>query len=304
VETVKISMVFSDGISRGPAHCRVIVDPIIGGASEEATPNSFVLEWSKQRGVSKFNIDYPLSRITSSPDDESEVIVSGRLGFVGIIRGEQLIEETIEGPDSQGFIRDLRPIGHHLYAVGMGRQVYRRHGPHQWGRFDDGLKSIPEGYLEVTGFNAIDGVSEEDMYAVGFNGEIWHCAKGEWREVTSPTNLILERVRVVRPDLVYAAGQGGILLRGHGDAWESVDQTRTDKNFWGLEWFRDRLYLSTNDGVFRLDDRDELESVDLALPGPRTYSQLHANKGALWSFGPKHLSWTEDGKIWVDAVMR
>jgi len=297
-------MVFSDGVSGGPAHCRVIVDPIMEGVTEEAAMNSFVLEWSQKRIVSRLNTEYPLARIALSPDHESEVIISGRLGFIGIIRGDKLIEERIEGPDSQGFIRDLRPIGQHLYAVGMGRQVYRRLGPQHWVQFDDGLKNAPEDYLEVTGFNAIDGASEEDIYAVGFNGEIWHCAKGKWREVASPTNLILERVRVVRSDLVYAAGQRGVLLRGHEEVWESIDQSITDKDFWGLEWFRDHLYLSTNEALFRLNDRDELESVDLGLAGPRTYSQLHANKGALWSFGPKHLSWTQDAETWIDALMR
>jgi len=237
-------------------------------------------------------------------EHESQIFVAGRLGFIGIIDKNRVIEETIEGPQSQGFIRDLRVIGHHLYATGMGRQVYRRLGPAEWGSFDHGLVNISTDYLDITGFNAIDGASEEDIYAVGFDGEIWRCVSGEWRQVASPTNLILERVRTLKPDLVYAAGQGGILLRGHDEVWEVIHQTETDEDFWGLEWFRDRLYLSTDSGLFRLNDRDELESVDLGLGGPRTYSQLHANNGALWSFGPKHLSWTEDGGTWNDVVTR
>lgn len=304
MDSVKLSIVFSDGVSLGPARCRVIVDPMIAGPNEEGAMNSVILEWSKERGTTALEINHPLTRIVLSPEHESQVFVVGRLGFVGLIEGDSVIEETIEGPQSQGFIRDFRVIGQHVYATGMGRQVYRRLGPGNWGRFDYGLVNSSKDYLHVTGFNAIDGVSEEDIYAVGFDGDIWHCVRGEWRQVASPTNLILERVRALKPDLIYAAGQAGALLRGHDDVWEFIDQTETTGDFWGLEWFYGRLYLSTNEGLFRLNDHDELEPVDLGLPGPRTYSQLHANNGALWSFGPRHLSWTADGETWNDVIMR
>ncbi len=304
MDSAKLSLVFSDGVSVGPAHCRVIVAPVFAGPTEEGPTNSIILEWSKERGMTASEIGHPLTRIALFPGHKSQVLVVGRLGFVGLVEGDSVIEETIEGPQSQGFIRDIRVIGQHVYATGMGCQVYRRSGPGDWGRFDHGLVDSPADYLEVTGFNAIDGLSEEDIYAVGFGGAIWHCVRGEWRQVASPTNLILERVRALKPDLVYAVGQAGSLLRGHDDVWESIDQTETDEDFWGLEWFKGRLYLSTNEGLFRLNDRDDLERVDLGLPGPRTYSQLHANNGALWSFGPKHLSWTEDGEAWNGVVMR
>lgn len=230
--------------------------------------------------------------------------MAGRLGYIGVIDGDKVFDETIIGPQSEGFIRDLKIIGQHAYATGMGRQVYRRLGPGNWQRFVSGIADTSNDYLQVTGFNAIDGVSEEDIYAVGFDGEIWRCVRGQWHQITSPTNLILECVKAIKPDLVYAAGQAGILLRGCEDIWEFIDQTQTTQDFWGLEWFSGRLYLSTEEGLFRLNERDELEAVQMNLPEPRTYSQLDASNGALWSFGPKHLSWTVDGQTWNDVVMR
>ncbi len=301
---MSLPLVFSDGVSLGPGHCLVIVDPVMDGLSEEVTANSVVLEWSQERGMTAIKFDYPLSRIAFLPEPESQAIVSGRLGFIGLIQDRRVIEELIEGPQAEGFIRDLRVIDQHVYATGMGRQVYRRASRGKWLPFHRGLIRSPADYLDITGFNAIDGLSEEDIYAVGFGGDIFHCATGEWREIASPTNLILERVCAMKRDLVFAAGQSGVLLRGHHDAWEAIDQAETSSDFWGLECFRGRTYLATNEGIFRLNDRDELETVDLGLPGPRTYSQLHAGKGALWSFGPRHLSWTEDGESWNDAVIR
>jgi hypothetical protein len=300
---MRLSLAFSDGVSLGPGHCHVIVDPIPEAPNEELNANSVVLEWSQERGASAVKFDYPLSRIALLPEPEPRVIVSGRLGFIGLIEERGVSEEVIEGAQDEGFIRDLRVIDRHVYATGMGRQVYRRAGRGHWSRFDRGLVRSSRDYLDLTGFNAIDGLSEEDIYAVGFNGSMCNCLKGEWREIATPTNLILERVRAQRSDLVFAAGQSGILLRGYRDVWEIINQTETSNDFWGLECFRGRTYLATDEGIFRLSDHDELEKLDLGLPGPRTYSQLHASGGALWSFGARHLSWTEDGESWNDAVI-
>lgn len=248
-------------------------------------------------------LDYPLTRIVLSPEADSEVMVSGRLGFVGLIRDQQVVAEEIEGPEDRGFICDMRVIGQHAYAAGMGRQVYRRTGAGRWDQFEIGIDTSSENFLDVIGFNAIDGLSEDDAYAVGFKGDIWHRTKEKWHKVVSPTNLILERVRAVKPDIVFAAGRGGLLLRGHSDRWESVDQNVTRQDFWGLEWFQDRLYVSTSQGIFRLTDTDDLELIDDGLPKPRTYSQLHAGNGALWSFGADNLSWTSDGETWNEVLM-
>ena len=247
-------------------------------------------------------VDHPLTRIVLSPESNSEVMVCRRLGFVGLIRGNQVFEEDIEGPEDRGFICDVRIIGQHANAAGMDLQVYRRVGPGRWERFEKGIDASWKDILDVTGFNAIDGLSEDDVYAVGFKGDIWHCINGEWLNVASPTNLIIERVRVVKPDLVFAAGRAGLLLRGHGAILESIDQNATKEDFWGLEWFQGQLYLATPQALFRLTDSDDLEPIDDRLPTPRTYSQLHAGNGALWSFGSRHLSWTTDGERWNEVL--
>jgi hypothetical protein len=298
------AIVFSDGVSLGPGKCKVIAVPEAQNGYGQDPPNSLVLDWSPEKGMVSLMMDHPLTRIVLSPESESEVMVCSRLGSVGLIRGNQVVEEDIEGPENRGFICDVRVIGQHAYVAGMDRQVYRRVGSGRWERFEKGIDTSWKDILDVAGFNAIDGLSEDDVYAVGYKGDIWHCTKGEWRSVASPTNLIIERVRTVKPDLVFAAGRAGLLLRGHDDRWESVNHDVTRQDFWGLEWFQDRLYLATSQGLFRLTDSDDLEGVDDGFPKPRTYSQLHASNGALWSFGPRHLSWTTDGETWSEVLTR
>jgi len=297
---------FVDGVSLGPGRCKVIAKFLVDERPEdEDTPaNNAVLDWSRDREVTGLSVDFPIVRIALGPTPERDAFVAGRLGTIGWIRNEKLIEEVIHGPESYGFLRDLRTIGKHLYAAGMGRQVYCRVRNGAWVRFDEGLLNNPTDYLDVTGVNAIDGLNEGDIYAVGFNGEIWHRSENQWSPVDSPTNLILERVRAIDTDRIYACGQAGVLLRGHGQTWEIVEQVETEDDFWGLEWFLGKLYLATTNQLYRLKSNDTLEPIEQGLSGARTYSQLHAGHGALWSFGLHHLSWTEDGETWNEAVMQ
>lgn len=294
---------YVDGLSLGPECCCVIAQPTFPESSFEDMPPSLIVDWTRSDGATLRQSDYPLVRLASVNIYEGHIFLAGRLGNVIHIEKGQYSEEVIEGPHEHGFIRDLREIGGHLYAVGMGRQVYRRLSSGQRVNCDDRLLHFSSDVLDIRGLNSIDGLSYDDIYAVGFGGEIWHCVCGTWREVSSPTNVILERVHTVRTDLVYAAGQSGVLLRGHQEIWEPIEQTATSGDFWGMAWFQNRLYLSNNDGIFVLTDQDELVPLDIGLPGERTFGQLHSNRGALWSFGTQHCSWTENGKTWHDAVI-
>ncbi len=68
-----------------------------------------------------------------------------------------------------------------------------------------------------------------------FCGEIWRCNKG-WQQLESPTNVILNKVKVVRDDLIYVCGQQGMLLVGTDNVWSIVDHGSTTDQIWDLEW--------------------------------------------------------------------
>jgi hypothetical protein len=181
----------------------------------------------------------------------------------------------------------------------MSRQVYRREGPEHWCRWDEGAV-LPIGVIEVAGLNSIDGVCEDDIYAVGFGGEIWRCVDGRWHQVKSPTRVILYCLRVVRKDLIYAVGQKGVLLRGNGDSWEQIAQKETTDDLWGMEWFNETLYVCSNEAIYRVNEDGKFEAIDMGHI--KTCGHLHANDGVMWSFGRKHVAWTENGLDWNDVT--
>src|SRR5688572_6301478 len=105
---------------------------------------------------------------------------------------------------------DLRfcgAIAGYAYACGMRRQVYRRSGEDEWEAIH-----APEGKKgELSGFEAIDGFDEKEIYAVGWEGEIWQLLKRKWTERSSPVNVILTGVECAPNGQVYICGQTGTL---------------------------------------------------------------------------------------------
>lgn len=294
---------FLSGVVQDADVGRVIAQ--VDELKDAGSTSSTLLKWTRHdRQWTAFELSWHATRLCMGSVPEPYLLAVGPAGFVlgGNAQGtfEEEIDASDEGPGRRGDIRDLRFIGDHAYVAGMSRQVYRREGPGRWVRQDSGTVQ-PLGALELAGFNAIDGLSESDVFAVGFGGEIWRRHEQVWRQLDSPTNLVLHRVRVISSNLAYACGQEGVLLRGNGDQWEAIPQDTVIDDLWGMEWYREQLYVACDSGLFVLTDEDDLSRVDMGL-GDVSTRHLHQNDGVLWSFGPKHVIWTEDGINWEDVT--
>jgi hypothetical protein len=292
-----ITTTIADGASLGPGHCAMIFQP----SDDELTETEFdslFSRWSEIEGAAIAPLEFVARRLVQFDDG---IFVLGRLGHVTQFKDTMRINETIQGPEDFGFLTDLTAIGGRLYATGMSRQVYVRHAANDWKRFDRGVLDDSIQVERVTGFRSIDGLGEDGIYAVGLEGEIWHCRAGVWRQSVSPTNVTLEQVKVVGPDEVYAAGQAGVILRGSEDAWDVIEQTQTEEDFWGLEWFNDVLYVATASQLFKWSPGSDLEP--LVLPGTELniLCRLRTGHGTLWVFGLHQVFWTENGAVWHEA---
>jgi len=273
---------------------------------DAGSTSCWLMKWTRlDRKWYSFDLSWHATRMCVLEKPHPHLLAVGPAGIVSVNtpKGdeEEEIDSTEDGPKRRGDIRDLRAIGEHAYVVGMSRQVYRREGPGQWVRKDQGVVQ-PRGTLDLAGFNAIDGLDELDLYAVGFGGEIWHCHNNNWHKLDSPSNLVLLRVRVVNKELVYVSGQQGTILRGQGHHFKAIKQDVTKDDFWGMEWYRDQLYVACDSGIYVLTDGNDLLKVDMGLANDITFRHLHANDGVMFSFGPKHIVWTEDGLAWHDIT--
>lgn len=220
---------------------------------------------------------------------------NGTIGFGYGDYKEEQIDATDDGPKSRGPLRDLRVIGDHLYATGMGRQVYCRDAAGKWARIDEGMV-LARGVIEVCGFNSIDGVNENDIWAAGLLGEIWHYNGKEWKKQECGTKLSLHKVVAVQPNQVYCVGQKGLVLKYDGNNWQTLHNDAAIGDLWGAVWFNDALYAAAANGLYRLQN-DKLEKVP--VNDISSFGHLHAGDGMLWSFGTGQVASTSDGTKWV-----
>jgi hypothetical protein len=253
-----------------------------------------------------FSLPWHAVRVVYTEHEQPSAIAIGPDGIVSFSDAKGATEENVDeegpdGPSRRGPIRDLKLIAGVPYAVGMSRQVYRREGADNWTHQDEGTLA-PRGVMALSGLNSLDGLTESCIYAVGFNGEIWRRLNGDWQQLNSPTMSVLHTVKVVREDLIFASGQLGTLLRSDGEHWEVIEHGADVADLWGIEWFDGKLYVACDQGLFRLDEHDALQHVDMKLDPLATCRHLHSADGVLLSTGPKHMCWSEDGTLWQDVT--
>ena len=261
-------------------------------------PHATIIEWDAGKwGQETKGWGCTSCCVVKKPKEQLVAIGEGGQVFV-VGGGDQHDEEMATGPESPkklGYMRSVRAIEGVAYAAGMMRQVYRRDAANSWSPIDKGMRASRD--AKVCGFEAIDGFTQKEIYAAGYKGEIWRYDGKKWKQIDSPTNLVLTNAICAGDDKVYACGQRGLLLRGRKDSWEIIDHDSTKQDLWGLAWYKDRLYLSSTKQVFTLEKGDVLERVRFGEDTPLTAYHLSAADGVLWSIGAKDVM-AYDGKSW------
>ncbi|MFC1609762.1 hypothetical protein ACFL6C_02280 [Myxococcota bacterium] len=259
---------------------------------DEGAPHTALLTWDKGKWLHHL-LDWVANSACVRRDPVQQVVITGEDGeyLVGGGGGD-LIEGKIPvhaGPrKKRGPLRSVRAIGGVPYVVGMGGVVFRQEQPDQWVRVDSGIP--PSQNLE-----SIAGISDKDMYAVGRKGAIWRCQDGVWQKIDSPTKVILTSVCCGHDKQAYACGQDGTLLRGKKGKWKAINQKETDADLWDVEWFKDKLYVSTMTAVYRLEG-NKLQYV-FGKEQPETAYHLSSSGSVLWSIGGKDIM-AFNGKTW------
>lgn len=195
-------------------------------------------------------------------------------------------------PLERGHLRAVRTIGEHTFVAGMGRQVYRRDAVDRWVCLD---RTIRPAVGETKGFEGIDGVHEEDVYAVGWDGEIWHWDGAAWRQQPGPTTHVLTGVRCGSDGQVHAWGRRGLIVTGRGADWRLLPQDPLVGDIRDMAWHDGDLYVATGSALYTLVD-GTLQPVGFGDDVPTGFGRLSVSDGMLWSIGPKDIMAHEDGR--------
>jgi hypothetical protein len=265
-------------------------------AADMKIPQTLFAVWHQGQWLDGGDVKWRASGMAVARTPLEQMIATGEWGDVSCVGSGDLHAEHVatgvKQPSDRGPLRGARRIGSSIYVVGMDRQAYRRTDANRWVEF--GPK--PTSQADTTGFEAIDGFNEQDIYAVGWDGDIWKFSGAAWDPLPSPTNLVLVDVCCAGDGSVYACGRKGFLIKGRDQTWDAIDTGGLEEDIWSLAWFNGRLYLATMYNVYTLDSNG-VRALDMGTDQPQTCHRLSAEDGVLWSIGAKDVM-AFDGTAW------
>ncbi|QTT83336.1 hypothetical protein HUT29_19275 [Pseudomonas chlororaphis] len=204
-------------------------------------------------------------------------------------------------PTSNGPLTAVRAFANgQVFCVGTARQAYRKTGSSSWIRVDQTCKPDDPETCSTTAFLAVDGFCAEEVYAVGWEGEIWMFDGSGWHQIDSPTNLALHGLYCAPDGVVYICGKCGTLLKGRGSVWEVLEQSDTEEDLRSVCMFEGVLYVCSTNLVYRWHDEKKLEVVKMASPVSTT-GRLTAAGHRMLSIGLKDVA-IFDGQDWHQLV--
>jgi hypothetical protein len=279
----------------------VVVSSIIDDFADDNRDHAMICCWFDSDWSHELIDDNSICRVIVVEEPRSKILSIGVDGRVDVDdadlgMGVEHVDKSDRRPNYSETLRCAKVINGYVYAAGMARQIYRRNGPDDWIQFDDGI-FIPRGERQyAAGILDIDGINNE-LYAVGYKGEIWYFNGKNWEHSDSPTDIALTKVICVG-DIVYIVGLCGIIIKGRHNLWEIVEQDITKDDFWGIASFMDRTYVAAYSGVYEIS-ANEFTKVDFKLDVPVSTEYLDARDGVIWSVGEKDIVMSENGVKWV-----
>ena len=281
----------------------LLVASVSDDFAEDKVDHGFVFGFMKDdwiRPIENNELEWSVVGVTVVKEPMRQGLLLGMWGEVLCIGSGDTHTEVITPVKKRGPLLSTFTVGGRAYAVGMGRQVYRRDGRDQWTAIDEQIRPAKDD-AKPYGFDTIAGFSESDIYAAGRYGEVFHFDGKTWTRLPVPTDQIITHACCAGDGKVYLCGRNGLLLKGRGAEWKVIDHGKRD-DCWNLCWFDGRLYVATMKDVFWLSeeaDGDYLNDVDWTNGDkPATCLRLSVADGVMWSIGAKDVL-SFDGTTWT-----
>lgn len=145
-------------------------------------------------------------------------------------------------------IQRLKRIQGWVYAVSRFRRLFKRTEIGRWDELSAGLELLPheEKDLSLVGFNDIDGLSHDNLYAVGGRGDVFHFDGQCWTRCDFPSNAPLYTVTVGPDGTAYITSLDGSIWAGQHDTWRLADKAEHGIEYNDSVWFNGQLWLCSD----------------------------------------------------------
>lgn len=195
-------------------------------------------------------MNMPSLGVARKPKEQALLLSADIDGYVFVVgSGEWPPEYVDKGAYA---VSKLKCVLNHAYAIGVGRNIYKRRNIGQWDKFDKGIEE-----KDSLAFSDIDAFTESDMYAVGGDGEVWLYDGDNWSQCGFPSNEQLNTVVCAPDGYVYIGGESGNIWRGLNNTWEKIYAGDSSILWNEMRWFQDKLWV-ISDYYLRILKNNEL----------------------------------------------
>lgn len=117
-------------------------------------------------------------------------------------------------------------------------------------------------------FTCIDGFSENDLYAGGENGFLWHYDGKAWNAVDLPTSMNITSIICSTDGVLYLSSKNdSYIIVGQKNSFETI---KVPHSFTSSVWFKDKIYFTDGNKLYTLKNRS-IEIVKFTESVPRLY---------------------------------
>lgn len=240
----------------------------------------------------------PRVGIALQPLPQGLLVARNNDGQVSVLGGGAKFPDEFIDPGNVPMTHRVKTIDGSAYSVGGGRSIYKRIDVGKWVKLDQGFPKIDASSAQ--GFNDMDAFSQNDMYAVGGHGDVWHFDGESWTQMDFPSDMQLGTVTCAGDSEVYISGEGGSLWVGRQSTWKRIYRGSSSILWNDVAWFDGKLWLAS-DYQFRIWDGNELIAVTHGGEQIGAGGHMDVRDGML-AIASLTQVWTFDGQHWRTIV--
>ena len=174
-------------------------DPDVSEGPDETDVEKRILVWIRDdpegaqwSSVNLTGVYHMFGESCTKPKPQFVGIAANVVYSIG--SGQKGYEKNIPHFDQGGPLRSsptkARCIDGWIYICGGNNSVGKRVANGQWQSFSQDIH-LPNQPGHYNIFNDIDGFAENDIYVVGYSGQVYHFNGKDWQNKTLPTNMAL-----------------------------------------------------------------------------------------------------------------
>ncbi|WP_431261971.1 WD40/YVTN/BNR-like repeat-containing protein [Roseateles chitinivorans] len=198
-----------------------------------------------------------------------------------------------------GLVDRIKTFEGHAYLCGAYRSFGKRLGVDRYESYTDAIPEVPEDdplYLR-DGFADFDMFAEDDVYAAGGKGDVWHFNGKTWRQIHLSTNAWLNTVCCGGDGMVYISGYEGRTFMGRDDTWTQIQEGGIYLGWRDMVWFEDRAWAVSENGLWAIKDGKVEFQNHLLEPEIAVCSgNLYVNDGVMLMAGLGGACFRENGE--------